>query len=104
MIVSKRSRHGTTLIELLVTIIVMTVIAGMASLAIRSVGKPVTPTIAERLAQARRDAVARGAAVTIELVVKGAIASATAFPDGTVITDSALRWNRLSGRRPRALP
>jgi prepilin-type N-terminal cleavage/methylation domain-containing protein len=98
-------RSGVTLVELVVALTVLGVAAGVAGLTLRAArsADPVSPAAA-RVAEARREALASGRPVSIDVVVGGAAASATAMPDGSVVGDSVLAVDRLTGRAVSARP
>lgn len=90
---------GVTLIELIVTLALLGILTGVVGLAVGgawSVRTADGPTA--KLAEARRDALRSGRAVSITAVVSGASYSATAFPDGSVAADSVFFAERLTGR------
>jgi prepilin-type N-terminal cleavage/methylation domain-containing protein len=89
-------KRGSTLIELLVTLVIMAIVASVVTLALR----PTAPRRAdnrERVELAKRAAREGRRPVTIELSVNSAPVLLTALPDGGVIGDTALRIHRLSG-------
>lgn len=89
-----------TLIELLVTLAIMGVILGVATLAFRRIEQP-SPTDPHRvILDSLRVAVGTGQPFTLRFVVRGVSAVATVFPDGSVVGDSVLGIDRLIGRMP----
>jgi prepilin-type N-terminal cleavage/methylation domain-containing protein len=99
-----RCRRGTTLIEMLTVLVILTVTAGVVVVSLRSLadsrGEETTET---RVAAARRKALAERRAVTLTVETPAGAAEITALPDGRVLADSALGFDPLTGR-PRARP
>jgi prepilin-type N-terminal cleavage/methylation domain-containing protein len=93
-----KPRAGTTLVELLVTIVVIGIIASIVVLAVPPDRTPPPTDPLVQIARARTDAIERARAVTISVTIGGRHIDATAFPDGSVITDSVVAVQRLSGR------
>jgi prepilin-type N-terminal cleavage/methylation domain-containing protein len=94
--------RGNTLIELLVVIAIIGVIAGVTGLAFRGTPEARVVDSAEaRLAAARRQAIQSGRSVTVSVVRHGRAYAATANPDGSVVADTSLAIDRLSGRAVR---
>jgi prepilin-type N-terminal cleavage/methylation domain-containing protein len=91
-----------TLVELLVTLAIMGVILGAATLAYRRIDRPSPSDPYHIVADSLRVAVATGRAITLRFVVDGVSAAATVYPDGSVVSDSILRIDRLAGRAPNA--
>ena len=95
-------RHGSTLVELLVTLVIMAIVASVAVVAI---GRPTqAPGEADRVREARMVAIAQRRPTTIEVMRDGAPLFLTALPDGGVVADSALRLDRLTGESSRERP
>jgi prepilin-type N-terminal cleavage/methylation domain-containing protein len=96
---SPRPRRGVTLIELLCTMLIISVVTGVSVLAIRSlpVSDPNDPFIA--IASARRRAVERSQPVSIVVRFDGKPFAVSLSPDGFVAADSALRIDPLTGGR-----
>jgi hypothetical protein len=90
-----------TLIELLVTLALMGVMLSVVTLAIREIAKPAPGDPYHIVGDSLRAAVATGRPVTLRFVVDGISAAATVFPDGSVVSDSILAIERLSGKTPR---
>ncbi len=92
-----RSRCGVTLIELLVAITLMGLMAAVVGLGPPGAPRsPVDATVAT-LGQVRRDAINAGRSVTVTIAVDGGQHVATALPDGSIVADSGLAVDRLSG-------
>lgn len=99
-----RSRAGVTLIELMVVLVILSVLASVVVLAIRSTpsGRSLDPATRAVIA-ARNSALRIGHPVSLLVSVGGIDRAATAFPDGRVEADSVLQFDALSGR-PRHAP
>lgn len=107
----RRCRSGVTLVELLVVVVLLGLMAGLAGVAITrrsatSGAEARAQQIISQLAAARRAALRSGGAVSITVVDSAGVGSATALPDGSLVSDSLLGaivpWDRLSGK-PRTL-
>ncbi|HWG53380.1 MAG TPA: prepilin-type N-terminal cleavage/methylation domain-containing protein [Gemmatimonadaceae bacterium] len=83
-----RAARGVTLLELLVTLALLGLIAGVTGLSLRATptSTPLTPTAA-RVAAARDAALRSGHPVTEMLRESTFVHSVTALPDGRVLTD-----------------
>lgn len=100
----RAARHadGTTLLELLVALAVLAILTGIAAFHWRPDAwgdhqvDPLAPTALTD--EARRRAVASGAAVTVTLETPDGPLVVTALPDGRVVGASALGLDPLSGR------
>ena len=92
-----RSR-GVTLVELVVVLTILGVVAGVVGLAIRR-SAPIraadAPTAA--IAAARRVAIDSARIVTVDVGGDMTPNRATAYPNGSVVTDTALSIDRLTG-------
>lgn len=103
-----RGRRGVTLVELVIALAILGLLAGLAGLALRP-APPVAAadTVAARVAAARATAVREGRPVTVEVLVRGEPAVATALPDGRVVADALVESltavDPLTGRSARAL-
>jgi prepilin-type N-terminal cleavage/methylation domain-containing protein len=93
-----RRRSGVTLLELLVTLVVLAVVTGVVTVALPRITEPADDTPASRLASARREALATGRPVTITIEAAGGAVDATVAPDGSVVADTSLHFDRLAGR------
>ena len=96
---SGMSRPGVTLAELLVVIVILGVIAGMA---LQGFARParapnVAAQTAQRLRSARWAALRTKQPVVVHIEDSSGMMSATALPDGSVIGDAGIRWDRLTG-------
>lgn len=95
-----RSRAGATLLELVVTLAILAVAAAVVVPALRRAADA-PPTLNDRVAAARRDALEHGRAVTVQLRDSAGAHLLTAFPDGRVVADTGMALDPLNGR-PRA--
>jgi prepilin-type N-terminal cleavage/methylation domain-containing protein len=92
------TRRGTTLVELLVTVVVLGIIWSVATLALRSAPALKRTDQASTIADTLNTVIESGLPATLELIVDAQPALATLSPDGTVVADSALHVDRLTGR------
>lgn len=90
-------RHGGTLLELLVVLTLVAAIAGVATFAARRLPVPDPRTPRATIARARHDAVHLGRSVTGFAYRENDSVRFTARPDGSVVADSALHVERLTG-------
>jgi prepilin-type N-terminal cleavage/methylation domain-containing protein len=95
-------RRGMTLIELLITITIMGIVAGVATMGVRRIQAPRPDNPLVIVGDSLRRAVAEGRAITIRLVVDGHPAAATVNVDGSIVADSVFKADRLAGRTARA--
>ncbi len=93
-------RAGTTLVELLLVLAILGIATSIAGLAFRRVHIAPTPTtvMLERIAAARREAIATGRDVATTVVIDNQLRAVTARADGSVIADSVPALDPLSGR------
>lgn len=93
------ARCGNTLLELLVAIVILVLIGGIALSAghAPSIAPSAADGPAVMLSAARRRAIGTRAPVTIVLDSAGTRSMATAWPDGTVSTDSTLHLSPFNG-------
>jgi prepilin-type N-terminal cleavage/methylation domain-containing protein len=92
-------RPGTTLPELLVVLVVLAVVAGVTTLALRVEGATgVDESDLARIATARKEALRSGRAIVVALPDSIGGQAATVLPDGSVIADSTVAIDRFTGR------
>jgi prepilin-type N-terminal cleavage/methylation domain-containing protein len=94
-------RAGVTLLELLVSITVLALLSAITTLAMRRVEPPLANDPVRMLADSIRNTVATGRASHLELIINGKAVSVQVRPDGSVVADSVLGIEPLTGR-PRA--
>jgi prepilin-type N-terminal cleavage/methylation domain-containing protein len=87
-----------TLVELLVVIAILGLIAGLGAMAFTEPPRR-TPAPMDEIHAARREAIAAGHAVRLQVHVDGEAHFVTALPDGSVLGDSMLRVDRMTGRQ-----
>lgn len=92
-------RRGTTLIEMLVSVVLLGILASVAAPALRRAAAPPIGDVLTVIADSLDVAIASGRTITLQLSVQGRPAFATVNPDGSVIADSAIHVDRLTGRR-----
>jgi len=97
-----RTRAGVTLIELLVTLVLLGIIAGVTVLAIRRIDKPRPDDPRVIIADTMRKVLASGRPALIRILTDLGPASSNVRPDGSVIADSLLSVDRLTGATARA--
>jgi prepilin-type N-terminal cleavage/methylation domain-containing protein len=90
--------RGTTLVELLVVLCILGVIASVTVLAIRRLDSPSPDDPAPILAESLRAAVDTPRTIVVRVAHDGRPLSATIRPDGSMVADSALDADRLTGR------
>jgi len=95
-----RSRAGATLLELVVALAILAVAAAVVVPSLRRAAQA-PPTLNDRVAAARREALEHGRAVTVQLRDSAGAHLLTAFPDGRVAADTGMALDPLNGR-PRA--
>ena len=90
-------RAGVTLVELTVTVSLLALVATLAGVAIARQEPSGEPSIQAQVRSARRDAIRTGQPV--RLVVRSGTATyrISAMPDGSVVADTALRFDRATG-------
>jgi prepilin-type N-terminal cleavage/methylation domain-containing protein len=98
MIRNTRERRGTTLVELLVVLCILGIIAGVTVLAVRRFERPSPGDPGAILAESLRSALDTPHTSVVRIVRDGRPLSATIHPDGSIVADSALRADRLTGR------
>lgn len=98
----RRGTRGSTLLELLVVLTIVAIIAGVTGLSFRAPENHALTNPAEvRIADARREAIRSGRAVTVITWRDEQPITATAHPDGRVVADTGVAIDRFSGRPAR---
>ena len=94
-----RARGGATLAELVVTLALIGLLAGIVGLTLHTARRlPSIDAPTARLLAARDSALRFGIAVTVALTMDGRAHVATALPDGQVVADSEFAVDPLSGQ------
>jgi prepilin-type N-terminal cleavage/methylation domain-containing protein len=91
-----------TLIELLVTMSLLAILSAVTTLAVRQIDKPRPHDPRAILADSIRVVLESGRPAIVHFVIDGVATSATIRPDGSVIADSLLELEPLSGSFTRA--
>ncbi|MGH7679632.1 MAG: pilus assembly FimT family protein [Gemmatimonadaceae bacterium] len=96
-------RRGSTLVELLVTLVIMAIVASVATLVL---GRPTSPPASadDLLREARLAAINNRRPTTLAVNRNGQELILTALPDGGVVADSGLDVDRLTGEPRHARP
>jgi prepilin-type N-terminal cleavage/methylation domain-containing protein len=96
-------RAGVTLVELIVVLAILSVTAGVTTLAFRPADATLSaPEWVSAVAQARRTALDSARSVSVTIRVGDTVYAATALSDGSVIADGRLATDRLTGEPIRA--
>jgi Tfp pilus assembly protein FimT len=93
------SRRGATLVELIVSLVVLAAITSVATLAARRIDRPLAADPQQSVADSLRVAVAEARTITLALSIHGVRATATVHPDGRAVADTVLHIDPLTGRR-----
>jgi prepilin-type N-terminal cleavage/methylation domain-containing protein len=91
-------RRGTTLIEMLVSIVLLGIVASVATPALRRAAMPPMSDAFTAIAESLDVAIASGRTITLQLSMESGSAFATVRPDGSVVADSAIHVDRFTGR------
>jgi prepilin-type N-terminal cleavage/methylation domain-containing protein len=94
-----RARGGVTLVELLVALVILGVVASVTTLVIRPIAKPPVGDPTTAIADSLSVAIIEGRAITLSMRLHGDDVSATVYPDGSAIADSAFHIDRFTGAR-----
>lgn len=96
------TRIGGTLVEMLVTLIILGVIASVTTLAIRRTAPPDPHDPMTVIADTMNEVLRSGRPATLQFMVNSRPALATVKPDGGIIADTALHIEQFTGRSTRA--
>lgn len=91
-------RPGVTLLELLVTIVILGVIAGVTVLAIRRIDPPKPDDPRTILAESLRVVLMSGRPAVVRVMTDSGPAFGTIRADGSIVADSILDVERMTGR------
>jgi hypothetical protein len=94
-------RAGSTLLEILTALILLGVIAGVTTLALRRIEPPPPDDPLTIINDTVPKLVAKGIGATFQFVVDDDTMFATVNRDGSVIADTGLHIDRFTGRRPK---
>lgn len=92
------ARRASTLVEMLITIILLGLIASVTTLATRRFTPPPANDPSTIIADTMKAVLASGRPRTLQFVVNGRPALATLNVDGSIVADTALHIDRLTGR------
>jgi prepilin-type N-terminal cleavage/methylation domain-containing protein len=96
---SRFTRRGSTLIELIVTVALLGIVASVAAVALRLPSLDDAAGLSARVKTARRQAIESGRAIWFEVPLKPGESDGTAYPDGRVlIADSSVEVDPMTGR------
>jgi prepilin-type N-terminal cleavage/methylation domain-containing protein len=95
-------RRGVTLVELLVTLVILGVIAGVTVLAVRRMDPPRADDPRTIIADTLRAVLASGRPTVVRIMTDSGPASATIRADGGIVADSVLGVERFTGAPNRA--
>ena len=95
-------RGGFTLLELMVSLTILAVTSAIATLVIRRVDPPNPNDPWRIVADSQRAALGSGRDIVVRVLVNGSPAYASIRSDGSVVADSVLEIERLSGQHTRA--
>ena len=96
------NRIGGTLVEMLVTLVILGIIASVTTLAIRRTTPPNPDDPMTIIADTVNEVLRSGRPATLQFTVNGRPALATIKPDGSVISDTALHIDQFTGGSTRA--
>ena len=91
------TRRGVTLIELVVTLAILGIVAGVTVLAIRRIDQPRPDDPRTIFADSLRVVLASGRPAVVRVVTDSGPASGTVRADGTIVADSLLDIELLTG-------
>ena len=94
----RAARRGVTVLELIVSVAIIGVMASVTTLVVHRAAPPDPTLPATIIADTLEHVLTTGAPVTLTFNVNARPAAATINPDGTIVADSALLVDRLTGR------
>ena len=83
-------RTGTTLIELIVSIAILGLLGGIATLAVGTLTTRDVPRETQAISAAQREAVRRGTPIGLTLIQRGSAVALLFLPDGRMLTSDTL--------------
>lgn len=86
------------MLELLVTLALLAAIASVATLGVRRIQRPSEGSPASIVSDSLALAIAEGRTISFGLVTRGRMATTTVYPDGSVIADTIVHIEALTGR------
>lgn len=101
---SSHPRRGVTLVELLIALAILGVLAGVATLSLRSIDAASPDDPRQMLADSARAAASGARTVHVSLIIHGRRALAALGPDGSVTADSAFGVEARVGASSHASP
>ena len=93
-----RTRRGVTLVELLVTLVVLGTIASVAIVAARRIQSTPDSDPATVVSESLRVTIVESRPIAFQIEVRGVLVEAMVNPDGSVAVDSAIHLEALTGR------
>jgi prepilin-type N-terminal cleavage/methylation domain-containing protein len=94
-------RRAFTLVELLVTLAVISVVSGVAVLAFRVPVVSLGDDPIARVLSARRQALREGRPVTVEVMTSEGVRLVTAYPNATIVADPQIGLDRIDVAEPK---
>ena len=95
----KDARRGVTLLELLVTLVVLAAITSVTTLGVRRIQRPSVADPAAIVGESLKVAIAQDREIAFSIVVGDSSARVTVHPDGSADADTIIHIDGLTGRR-----